>query len=80
MVTATNLNFRLRANAETSHSVQCDLVVVVIGIVGGGEKFSYGMVRSQKPLLSALMITATLFSYQGTCMIQYEYIVFNSIP
>ena len=37
---------RLRANAETSHSVQYDLVVVVISTVGGGEKFSYEMVRS----------------------------------
>ena len=44
--------FRLRANAETSHSVRYDLVVVV-GIVGGGEKFSHGMVRSRKPPLSA---------------------------
>ena len=54
MVTATNLSlFRLRANAETSHSVRYDLVVVVMSIVGGGEKFSYGMVRSRKPPLSA---------------------------
>ena len=45
--------FRLRANAETSHSVRYDLVVVVIGIVGGGEKFSHGMVRSRKQPLSA---------------------------
>ena len=53
MVTAINLSlFRLRANAETSHSVRYDLVVVV-GIVGGGKKFLYGMVRSRKPLLSA---------------------------
>ena len=37
--------FRLRANAETSHSVRYDLVVVV-GIMGGNEKFSHGMVRS----------------------------------
>ena len=53
MVTATNLNFRLRANAETLHSVQYDLVVVVISIIGGSEKFSYRMVRSRKPPLSA---------------------------
>ena len=55
MVTATNLvlKFRSRANAETSYSVRYDLVVVVISIMGGGEKFSHGMVRSQKPLLSA---------------------------
>ena len=38
--------FRLRANAEMSHSVRYDLVVVVIGIVGGSEKFSYRIVRS----------------------------------
>jgi len=53
VVTATNLSFRLRANAETSHSVRYDLVVVVISIMGGGEKFSHGMVRSRKPPLSA---------------------------
>ena len=54
MVTATNLSlFRLRANAETLYSVRYDLVVVVMSIVGGGEKFLYGMVRSQKPPLSA---------------------------
>ena len=45
--------FRLRANAETSHSVRYDLVVVVIGIMGGGEKFLYRMVRSRKQPLSA---------------------------
>ena len=36
--------FRLRANAETLYSVRYDLVVVV-GIVGGGEKFLYRIVR-----------------------------------
>ena len=51
-VTATNLVLP-RANAETSHSVRYDLVVVVMSIVGGGEKFSHGMVRSRKPPLSA---------------------------
>jgi len=50
---ATNLSFRLRANAKTSHSVQYDLVVVVMSIMGGGEKFSHGMVRSRKLPLSA---------------------------
>ena len=44
--------FRLRANAETLYSVRYDLVVVV-DIIGGGKKFSHGMVRSRKPLLSA---------------------------
>jgi hypothetical protein len=48
VVTATNLvlKFRSRANAEMSHSIQYDLVVVVMSIIGGGEKFSYRMVRS----------------------------------
>jgi hypothetical protein len=56
--------FRLRANAETSHSVRYDLVVVVVSIVGGGEKFSHGMVRSRKqlPPLVPLTITATTLS------------------
>jgi hypothetical protein len=56
MVTATNLvlKFRSRANAKTSHSVQYDLVVIVMSIMGSSEKFLHGMVRSQKPLLSAL--------------------------
>ena len=36
--------FRLRANAETSHSMRYNLVVVV-GIVGGSKKFSHRMVR-----------------------------------
>ena len=44
-----SLKFRLRANAETSYSVRYDLVVVV-GIMGGSEKFLYRMVRSQKQL------------------------------
>ena len=38
--------FRLRANAETSHSVRYDIVVVVVSIMGGSKKFSYGIVRS----------------------------------
>ena len=41
-----SLKFRLRANAETSHSVQYDIVVVIANIMGGREKFLYGMVRS----------------------------------
>jgi hypothetical protein len=45
MVMATNLSL-LRANAEMLYSVQYDLVVVVISIIGSGEKFSYGIVRS----------------------------------
>jgi hypothetical protein len=45
MVIATNLSL-LRANVEILYSVQYDLVVVVISIIGGGENFSYGMVRS----------------------------------
>jgi hypothetical protein len=48
MVTATNLvlKFRSRANIKTLYSVQYDLVVVVISIIGSSEKFSYRMVRS----------------------------------
>ena len=38
--------FRLRANAETSHSMRYDMVVVVASIMGSGEKFSHRMVRS----------------------------------
>jgi hypothetical protein len=38
--------FRLRANAETLHSVRYDIVVVVASIVGGGENFLYKIVRS----------------------------------
>ena len=38
--------FRLRANAEISYSVQYNLVVMVISIIGGGEKFLYRIVRS----------------------------------
>ena len=74
--------FRLRANAETSHSVRCDMVVVVASIVGGGEKFSHGMVRSRKPppLVPRTIATTTLSSYQGTYTIQYRYTVFNNIP
>ena len=63
--------FRLRANAETSHSVRYDMVVVVASIVGGGEKFSHGMVRSRKPppLVPLTIAATTLSSYQGTCTI-----------
>ena len=52
-MTAINLSFGLRANAETLYSVRYDLVVVVISIVGGSKKISYRIVRSRKPLLSA---------------------------
>jgi hypothetical protein len=47
MVTAINLvlKFRFRANAETSYSVQYDLVMVVMSIMGSSEKFSHRMVR-----------------------------------
>jgi hypothetical protein len=51
-----------------------------MSIVGSGEKFLHGMVRSRKPPLSAPTITATLFSYQGTCMIQHGCMALNSIP
>jgi hypothetical protein len=46
VVTAINLSFRLRVNAEMSHSVRYDLVIVVISIIGGNEKFSHRIVRS----------------------------------
>jgi hypothetical protein len=42
---------RPRADAETLYSVRYDLVVVVVSVVGGSEKFLYGMVRSRKPPL-----------------------------
>ena len=60
-----SLKFRLRANAETSYSVRYNMVVVVASIVGGSEKFLYGIVRSQKPLLIVPLIitTTTLSSY-----------------
>ena len=80
VVTATNLSFRLKANVETSHSVRYDLVVVVMSIMGGSKKFSHGMVRSRKPPLRALTITATLFSYQGTYTIQHRCMALDSIP
>jgi hypothetical protein len=43
--------FRPRANAETSHSVRYDMVVVVASSMGGGKRFSHGIVRSRKPPL-----------------------------
>jgi len=41
-----SLKFRLRANAETSHSVRYDFVVVVASVMGSGKKFLHRMVRS----------------------------------
>jgi hypothetical protein len=60
-----SLKFRLRANVETSHSVRYDIVVVVASIVGGGERFLHGMVRSRKPspLVPLTIATTTLSSY-----------------
>ena len=75
--------FKLRANAETSHSVRYDMVVVVASIVGGGEKFSHGMVRSRKPpplVPRTIAATSLLSSYQGTCTIQHGCTAFDSIP
>jgi hypothetical protein len=46
MVTTININFRLKANIETLYSVQYDLVVIVISIIGGGENFLHRIVRS----------------------------------
>src|SRR6266571_7493823 len=62
--------FRLRANAETSHSVRYDMVVVVASIVGGGEKFSHGIVRSQKP---PLMVPLHNNSYLYTALLGHLY-------
>jgi hypothetical protein len=57
--------FRLRANAETSHSVRYDVVEVVASIVGGSEKFLYGIVGSRKPppLVPLTIAATTLSSY-----------------
>jgi len=72
--------FRLRANAETSHSVLVGLVVVVC-VVGRSEKFSHGMVRSRKPLLMVpLHNTATTVPLLGTCTIQHGCAAFDNIP
>ena len=62
--------FRPRANAETSHSVRYDIVVVVASVVGGGEKFSHGMVRSQKP---PLMVPLHDNSYLYTALLGHLY-------
>jgi hypothetical protein len=45
MVTATNLSL-LKVNVEMLYSVQYNLVVVVINIIGSSGKFLHGMVRS----------------------------------
>jgi len=65
-----SLKFRLRANAETSHSVQYDFVVVVASVIGGGEKFLYGMVRSRKP---PLMVPLYNNSYFYTALLGHLY-------
>jgi hypothetical protein len=60
-----SLKFRLRANAEILYSVRYDIVVVVVSIIGGSEKFLYRMVRSQKllPLVPLMIVTTILSSY-----------------
>ena len=62
--------FRLRANAETSHSVRYNMVVVVISIVGGSEKFLYGIVRSRKP---PLMVPLHNNSYHAVLLLRHLY-------
>ena len=72
--------FRLRANAETSHSVLVGLVVVV-SVMGHSKKFLYRIVRSRKPLLMVpLHNTATTIPLLGTYTIQHRCAVFNNIP
>ena len=71
---------RLRANAETSHSVLVGLVVVVC-VVGRSEKFSHRIVRSRRPLLTVpLHNTAITVPLLSTYTIQYGYTAFDSIP
>src|SRR6266567_8928763 len=49
--------------------------------MGGSEKFSRGMVRSQKPLLWSPFIVNNYCSYsEPTYTIQHGYTAFNSIP
>jgi hypothetical protein len=72
--------FRPRANAETSHSVRVG-AGGCRNVIGGSEKFLYGMVRSRKPLLWSPFIVNNYYSYSKlTYTIQYRYIAFNSIP
>jgi hypothetical protein len=55
--------------------------VVVVCVVGRSEKFSHGMVRSQKPLLMVpLHNTATTIPLLSTYTIQHRYIALDSIP
>jgi len=51
-----------------------------MGIVGGGEKFSYGMVRSRKPPLSAPYDNSNTILLSGTCTIQHGCAAFDNIP
>ena len=62
--------FRLRANAETSHSVRYDFVAVVASVVGGGERFSHGIVRSQKP---PLIVPLHDNSYHAVLLLRHLY-------
>ena len=76
--------FRLRANAETLHSVRYDMVVVVASSVGGGEKLLYGIVRSRKPPLLVPPYDSsyytTILLLEDTYTIQYRCTAFDSIP
>ena len=56
-------------------------LVVVVCVVGRSEKFSYGMVRSQKPLQTVpLHNTAITVPLLSTCTIQHGCTAFDSIP
>jgi hypothetical protein len=58
--------FRLRANAETSHSVLVGLVVVIY-VIGRSKKFLRRIVRSRKLLLMVpLYNTATTIPLPST--------------
>jgi hypothetical protein len=56
-------------------------LVVVVCVVGRSEKFLHGIVRSRKPLQTVpLHNTAITVPLLSTCIIQHEYIAFDSIP
>ena len=83
MVTATNLVFEVQIQSQRRDVAQRVLVglVVVVCVVGRSEKFSYGMVRSRKPLQTVpLHNTAITVPLLSTCTIQHRYTAFDSIP
>ena len=83
VVTATNLVFEVQIQSQRRDVAQRVLVglVVVVYVVGRSEKFSHGMVRSQKPLQTVpLYNTAITVPLLSTCTIQHGCTAFNSIP